>query len=223
MAPNFNFDNLAVNKVATDQWVKLAGSIYATPKLEKSAKVMKFISSLTGKGVSEAGRVAGEAGRLAGEAGVATGKARTALTAVETAGVRGTEAVARATRSRDIAKADIAGLGLGQKVVAKIKQPFGKGQYAKLKKSESGLAKVKIEGGPGGAATKASKGKLTAAEQAEAQAVKSKTEAEKALRIAKADQSAARTGAGMVAGTGLLGAAAMSGGGGGRRGPVIVT
>jgi len=221
MASNFDFDDLAVNKVATDQWVKLASSMYAP--VEKTAKVAKFWGALTGRGVTKATQAAGEAGRVVGETAAATGRARGALTAAERAGATSTAATTAATRARDIAKADLGALGWGEKAVARIKQLGGKGEYAALKKSEAAVAKSKIKGKPSVDVIKGKKDALSAAQKEEAAALKTKSQAEKALATAKHEQSAARTGAGMVAGTGLLGAAAMSGGGSSRRGPVIVT
>ena len=224
MASDFDFDNLAVNKVATEQWVKLASSIYSTPQVEKTAKVGGFWSALTGKTLSKANIAAGEAGRIAGETTAATEKARKALTSAETAGSKTTEAVSKATRERDLAKADIEGLGWGQKAVAKVKQLGGKGEYAKLRKGETAISKAKIKDQPTSATTKARKSELTAAEKAQAAAAKTKAEADKAILTAKGEQSSARIGGGILAGTGILGLSAASGGGGRRgRGPVIVT
>jgi hypothetical protein len=222
MASNFNFDDLAVNKVATDQWVKLASSMYAP--VEKTARVAKFLGALTGRGVTKATQVAGEAGRVVGETAATTAKARGAVGVATTKGAKSTADIATATRARDVAKADLGALGFGEKGVAKVKGLFGKGEYAKLQKSEAAIAKAKITGKPASEVAKASKSNLSVAEKAEKAAAKTKAQADKALATAKHEQSAARTGAGMVVGTGLLGAAALGGGGGGgRRGPVIVT
>ena len=224
---NFDFDSLAVNKVATEQWIKLASSMYGGPRIEKTADRVsapaRFWGALTGKTVAEASRAVPEASRAAAEAGSAAARARQVHGAALKGGKADRLAITAAKRAKDVAKANIAGMSLGGKAWARIKQPVGLGEYAKLRKARAGVTKAELKGGASAAKGKETLESLTAAERAAAQAGQTHTEAARALQKARDAQSSARTGAAIVGGGTLAGLAATSPGGRSGRGPVIVT